>query len=103
MEKLIATEASSINGNNNINYININSEGESATVWSLGILLYSLVVRNTPFQDSKQILEATYKIPQHLYLSNGFHAFLNWCLQVRPQDRPTLDQMANHPWLKPLK
>ena len=78
-------------------------EGESATVWSLGILLYSLVVGNTPFQDSKQILEATYKIPQHLYLSNGFHAFLNWCLQVRPQDRPTLDQMYNHPWLKPLK
>ena len=76
-------------------------EGESGTVWSLGILLHDLVVGDIPFQNSNQIINAMIEIPQHLNLSNECHALMNWCLQVRPQDRPTLDQIANHLWLKP--
>ena len=56
-------------------------EGESATVWSLGTLLYSMVVGNVPFQNSTEVLYATLKIPEHLNLSNGCVALMNWCLQ----------------------
>ncbi|CAL4069527.1 unnamed protein product, partial [Meganyctiphanes norvegica] len=76
-------------------------QGGPATVWSLGILLHDLVVGDIPFEHDHQILAARLRIPARLNLSKECRALMNWCLQVRPQDRPTLDQVANHPWLRP--
>ena len=75
-------------------------QGKSATVWSLDILLHSLVVGNIPFLDRDQVLAHVLNIPQHLTLSNACHELIKWYLQGTPCDRPTLDQIANHLWFE---
>ena len=110
--------------------------GRSMTVWSLGILLYDMVLGDIPFEQDEQIIKA------HLHfrgkLSSGMHLFwknivkfvfisndvcpdcvwkyiwlmvnilsisdvkdlIQKCLSVRPQDRPSIEEVIQHPWLQ---
>ena len=70
---------------------------EALTVWSLGVLLYDMVVGDVPWQDDDEILTAKMKLPRNL--SGACRRLLRGCLAVSEHQRLTLGQILEHRWL----
>jgi len=71
---------------------------EGLTVWSLGILLFDMVVGDVPFTENEEICEARLKFPSNL--SRLVRNLIQGCLQPLEEKRMTMDEVRNHPWLK---
>ncbi|XP_013417004.1 serine/threonine-protein kinase pim-1 [Lingula anatina] len=71
--------------------------GRSATVWSLGILLFDMVCGDIPFQEDDQIAKAELTFKGRL--SSDVKDLIRRCLSIRPCDRPSLEEILSHPWL----
>lgn len=71
-----------------------------ATVWSLGILLYNMVVGDVPFEQDVQILSSDILIPKHL--SPELRDLISWCLSRDALERPSISDISYHPWMMPL-
>lgn len=71
--------------------------GEGLTVWSLGALLFNMVTGNIPFHNDEQILAGDFQFKNKV--SDHCQHLIRWCLSQTHTDRPTMNQILQHPWI----
>ncbi|XP_046883114.1 serine/threonine-protein kinase pim-2-like [Hypomesus transpacificus] len=72
-------------------------QGRPATVWSLGVLLFSMVCGYLPFNQEADIISGRPRFTKDL--SKQCKKLIGWCLQRDPTKRPVLEQILLHDWM----
>jgi serine/threonine protein kinase len=78
--------------------------GEQADIWSLGVVLFAMMCGYLPFDSDdadelRRIIDtASYEEPK--FLSMDCRSLIRALLQTNPEDRPSIEQILDHPWLQ---
>ncbi|XP_065829825.1 serine/threonine-protein kinase pim-1-like isoform X2 [Oscarella lobularis] len=70
---------------------------EPAAIWSLGILLYDMVMGDVPFEKDDEILHADLKFSRSC--TRAVVHLIRCMLTRPPSGRPTFSQVLDHVWL----
>ncbi|KAI8379434.1 kinase-like domain-containing protein [Radiomyces spectabilis] len=74
---------------------------EPAEVWALGVLLYTILFGEVPFQDAPSTIYYSF-VPPRTQVSPECYHLISWMLEKHPERRPTIYQVLSHPWLNTI-
>ncbi|CAM9276456.1 unnamed protein product [Ectocarpus sp. 6 AP-2014] len=75
-------------------------------LWSAGVILYTMLVGRPPYESTdvkstyRRILANVYTFPDSVPVSDSAKDLVGRLLQVKPELRPSLDDILNHPFLR---
>jgi len=72
----------------------------SLTVWSLGILLYDMLCGDIPYTTDKEICSGELVWHTKLGLSDEARDLIKQCLNIKHQNRISLDSILSHSWFQ---
>jgi serine/threonine protein kinase len=78
-------------------------DGRMSDIWSLGVVLFVMATASTPWENVspvqlfKEITKGQFRIPG--YISAELRALIRAVMKVAPEERPTIEDLANHSWL----
>ncbi|KAJ1569793.1 hypothetical protein HK096_001445 [Nowakowskiella sp. JEL0078] len=72
-------------------------QGPEAEVWTLGILLFTIMFAENPFQDREEIIRGEYSCPRKI--NEDCENLINKMLEWDPDDRITIEEVIAHPWI----
>ncbi|XP_074557380.1 mitogen-activated protein kinase kinase kinase 1-like [Curcuma longa] len=80
------------------------SYGLAADIWSLGCTVLEMLTRQIPYPDLEWV-QALFRIGRGepptipICLSKNACDFISLCVKVNPEDRPTVSQLLDHPFV----
>ena len=83
--------------------------GRPADMWSLGVMLYTMLVGRYPFADPDactlfaRIRRGRYSMPSEVSLSAAARCLIRSLLTVNPSDRLSAEEAIRHPWFTAVK
>lgn len=78
----------------------------TAEMWSLGVVLYILVVGRYPFYDPtpsglfSRIRVGQYYLPESLVISPRLRYLIKALIRMNPSERPNIEELRQHSWLR---
>jgi len=74
-------------------------KGPEVDIWSMGVILYCLVLGYLPFEDPQHIVDADF-IPFEPSdnISPEFQDLISRIFKFNPNERITIDEIQRHPW-----
>lgn len=73
-------------------------EGKAQDIWSLGVLLYTMVYKENPFYNIDEIMEGEFRVP--FVADEACNNLIETILNRDIKNRPTISDILKHPWLK---
>lgn len=69
----------------------------TAAVWSLGVLLFDMLIGEIPFKQKEKIVE-NQPVFKHQISTQARH-LIEWLMSTDPAKRPTLADISSHSWM----